>query len=107
MSRVMTLPAFSNRQFKLAHHVLATKAAMMMGRQFEENDWAEAYCHARGIPNTGWSNLDIDIMHDGVGVEHKQLKKKSNKSLLEYCGERLMHPSATRSIRVGIITPKK
>jgi len=57
-------------------------------------------CAAKNIPNTGWSNLDIDIMHNGLGVEQKMLCKPSKKSISEYCGTRQMHPSATRSIRI-------
>ena len=42
----------------------------MMGRKLEEGDWAEVYCRAKGLPNQGWSNLNIDVMHEGLGVEH-------------------------------------
>ncbi len=72
----------------------------MMGRKFEEGDWSQVYCAAKGIPERGWSNLQIDVIHKQLGVEHKMLCVKSDKSIKEYCGTTLMHPSATRSIRI-------
>lgn len=99
MKRPKTLPAFTQDQFSKAKRLLAARVAHMMGRKFEEDDWAYVYCTAKNIPHRGWSNLNIDIMHDGLGVEHKMLKK-SNKPLRDLCGSSLMHPSATRSIRV-------
>jgi hypothetical protein len=103
MKRPKTLPVFTNDEYEKMHHLLATKVAIMMGRKFEEDDWADVYCRAKGIPNTGWSNLAIDIMHQGLGVEHKQLKVKSNRNIQTHCGERKMHPSLTRSIRIPSI----
>ena len=73
---------------------------MMMGRKFEEDDWAQVYTEAKNIPHQGWSNLNIDIMYQGLGVEHKMLRVASNISLNTYCGQRIMHPALTRSIRV-------
>lgn len=84
----------------MAHMLLASKVATMMGRKFEEGDWAYVYCNAKGIPVRGWSNLNIDVMHQGFGVEHKMLCVRSDKSIKEYCGTSLMHPAATRSIRI-------
>lgn len=71
----------------------------MMRRKFEEDDWAHVYCHAKKIPKRGWSNLNIDVMHQGLGVEHKMLRS-AKADLKELYGTSLMHPSATRSIRV-------
>lgn len=71
-----------------------------MGRKLEEGDWAEVYCRAKDIPNRGWSNLSIDVIHEGLGVEHKMLCYRSNTSIAQACGETLMHPAATRSIRI-------
>lgn len=99
MIRPKTLPAFTPKQYDRVKVLLAARVAHMMGRKFEEDDWAYIYCTAKAIPHTGWSNLDIDIMHEGLGVEHKMLKK-SNKLLKGFCGSTLMHPSATRSIRI-------
>jgi len=99
MKRPKTLPTFTPEQYERAKHLLASRVAHMMGRKFEEDDWAYVYCTAKNIPRTGWSNLNIDIMHDGLGVEHKMLKK-SNKPLKDLCGSSLMHPAATRSIRI-------
>ena len=72
----------------------------MMGRKLEEDDWEQAYCSAKGIPNKGWSNLNLDIVHDGLGIEHKMLRPGGDKPVKEVFGSRLMHPSATRSIRI-------
>lgn len=72
----------------------------MMGRKLEEGDWSSVYCRSKGIPDRGWSNLNIDVMYKGLGVEHKMLGVKSDKPIQSVCGMRLMHPSATRSIRI-------
>ena len=72
----------------------------MMGRKFEEGDWSYVYQTAKGFPPSGWSNLNIDIMHGSLGVEHKMLCVRSDKSIKEHCGMSLMHPAATRSIRI-------
>lgn len=88
------------RQRIRVHALLAAKVAYMMGRKFEEGDWAEVYCKAKGIPVRGWSNLNIDIMHEGLGVEHKMLCYRSDADLAEAFGQTFMHPAATRSIRV-------
>ena len=95
-----TLPAFTSSQRDIVHRLLAAKVARMMGRKLEEADWADVYCHAKGIPIRGWSNLNIDVMHAGLGVEHKMLCYRSNANIAQACGETLMHPAATRSIRV-------
>jgi hypothetical protein len=95
-----TLPAFSADEQAIAHTLLASRVASMMGRKFEEGDWASVYHATKGIPNRGWSNLNIDVMHAGLGIEHKMLCVQSNKSLKEHCGTALMHPAATRSIRI-------
>ncbi|MGH3088826.1 MAG: hypothetical protein ACRDSJ_16085 [Rubrobacteraceae bacterium] len=100
MRRPATLFAFSEEERKRAHALLGTLVASMMGRKLEEEDWAEVYCKAKNIPLRGWSNLDIDVVNENLGVEHKMLKRKSNVDLIGFCGETLMHPSATRSIRV-------
>lgn len=94
------MPAFSPEEREQVQKLLATHVAYMMGRKLEEGDWAEVYCRAKGIPNKGWSNLKLDIMHEGLGVEHKMLCYRSGISLADACGKTLMHPSATRSIRV-------
>ncbi len=96
-----TLPAFTPEQKDHAKRLLATCVAKMMGRKFEEGDWASVYCQAKGIPETGWSNLHIDVMHQGLGVEHKMLCVGGDKPLMSTAGTSLMHPSATRSIRVA------
>ena len=45
----------------------------MMGCKLEEEDWNRVYCEAKGIPHSGWSNLNIDVIHAGLGVEQKLL----------------------------------
>ena len=100
MRRPKTLAAFTPEQKAVAHSLLAIKVAYMMGRKLEEGDWAEVYCRAKGIPVTGWSNLNIDVVHDLLGVEHKMLCFRSKPDLREACGTTLMHPAATRSIRI-------
>jgi hypothetical protein len=100
VKRPKSLPAFSGAQKSRAHLLLATRVAYMMGRKLEEADWSSAYCRAKGIPERGWSNLSIDVMYQGLGVEHKMLCVRSDRPIRSYCGERLMHPSATRAIRL-------
>lgn len=100
MAKIKTLPAFTPEQQEKVHALLAAKVAYMMGRKFEEGDWAEVYCRAKGIPVAGWSNLNIDVMHNGLGLEHKMLCYRSNADLAEAHGRTLMHPALTRSIRI-------
>lgn len=100
MPTIKTLSAFTPSQRDTAHGLLAAKVARMMGRKFEEGDWADVYCRAKNIPNRGWSNLNIDVTHEGLGVEHKMLCYRSDANIARACGETLMHPAATRSIRI-------
>src|SRR3954452_17528968 len=100
MRRPKTLPAFTADQRVAVHRLLAAGVAFMMGRKFEEGDWADVYSTAKRIPNRGWSTLNIDVMHGGLGVEHKMLRSAAEEKLKDLCGTRLMHPAATRSIRV-------
>lgn len=100
MPKPKTLRAFSDEERNRVHTLLGIKVAHMMGRKLEEDDWASIYCKAKNIPNKGWSNLNIDIMHGNLGLEHKMLCVRSKPALGEVCGTTLMHPSATRSIRV-------
>ena len=51
--------------------LLAAKVASMMGRKLEEGDWKEVYCKAKNIPDSGWSNLQIDVNYRGLGIEIK------------------------------------
>lgn len=104
MRRPKTLSAFTDPEKALAHTLLATRVAFMMGRKFEEDDWAEVYCRSKGIEKRGWSNLDIDVVHDLLGVEHKMMKVESSGDIVDSCGQSKMHPAATRSIRVPAIT---
>lgn len=98
--RQPTLQAFTESEREKLHILLAAKVALMMGRSFEEQDWTEIYCAAKGIPYQDWSNLNLDINYNGLGVEQKKLGRKSNKPITEWCGTAQMHPAETRSIRV-------
>lgn len=95
-----TLACFDSEERARAHELLAIRVAHMMGRKFEEGDWSYVYCRAKGIPEGGWSNLSIDVMHGNLGVEQKMLCYRSNASVAQACGTTLMHPAATRSIRI-------
>jgi len=74
----------------------------MMGRKFEENDWARVYCAAKGIPLGLWSNLNIDISYGNLGVEHKMISRKIDRPIMDACGTPIMHPAGTRSIRIPV-----
>jgi len=105
MQKMITLPVFSAEEAKRAKVFLATQAAVMMGRKLEEGDWGHIYCKEKGIPGSGWSNLHIDVNYRGLGVEHKLLRcpQLNGRPLKSVCGTTLMHPSATRSIRIDDI----
>ncbi len=53
MRQPLTLPAFTPDQRVTVHRLLAARVAFMMGRKFEEGDWADVYSTAKGIPNRG------------------------------------------------------
>ncbi len=97
-----TLRAFTTEERTRAHRLLAATVARMSGRKLEEGDWSKVYCGAKKIPEAGWSNLEIDINFNGLGVEHKMVCAKSNKAIADCCGTRVMHPAATRSIRIPV-----
>jgi hypothetical protein len=97
-----TLKAFTEDEARRAKLSLATQVAAMMGRKLEEGDWTKVYCDAKKIPDGGWSNLHIDVNHKGLGLEMKLLRisQLNGKPLKSVCGTTLMHPAATRSIRI-------
>ena len=94
----VTLKAFSKNEYKKAKIYLATQVAHMMGRKLEEDDWNKVYCMAKGIPYTGWSNLNIDVIHQGLGLEQKILRVSGlrGRAIKSVCGTTMMHPAATR-----------
>lgn len=96
------LEAFTEAEKELAKRWLATQVASMMGRKLEEGDWSRVYCLAKNIPEGGWSNLHIDINYQGLGLEMKLLRIPGlrDKPIKSVCGTTLMHPAATRSIRI-------
>lgn len=96
------LQAFTEREMELAKRWLATQVASMMGRKMEEGDWSRVYCLAKNIPDGGWSNLHIDVNYRGLGLEMKLLRIAGlrDRSIKYVCGTTLMHPAATRSIRI-------
>lgn len=97
-----TLAALTIEEGRRAKLLLAAKVASMMGRKLEEGDWKEVYCKAKNIPDSGWSNLQIDVNYRGLGVEIKMLRitQLGSKSIRDVCGTSRMHPAATRSIRI-------
>jgi hypothetical protein len=96
--KLPTLPLeLSNEEKNRIKRLLASKVVGMFGRKLEEADWTEVYCKGRGIPNQGWSNLRLDVMIPGLGLEIKMLSVK-DVPIVNQCGTSLMHPSATRSI---------
>jgi hypothetical protein len=97
---VKTLSVFNEEEKNLATDILSAKVSTMLGRKMEEDDWDFVYCHTKNIPRSAWSNLQIDIIHDGIGVEHKMLRVKKSGSILNECGTTKMHPAGTRSIRI-------
>lgn len=94
------LKAFSKREFEHARELLSAKVATMIGRKMEEGDWDFVYCNAKRIPHSAWSNLHIDINHEGLGVEHKMMRITRSGSILGECGTTKMHPAGTRAIRI-------
>src|SRR5437867_2165249 len=100
MHKPKILAAFTNEEKESVHKLLAIKVAHMMGRKLEEGDWASVYCKAKGIVEKGWSNLEIDIVYNNIGLEHKMLCYRSKLDLSNAYGTTLMHPSLTRSIRI-------
>jgi len=99
---MQALNAFTEKQAETAKFLLAGQVAMMMGRKLEEGDWSKVYCIAKGIPDAGWSNLHIDVNFNGLGLEMKLLRVAglNGRPLKSVCGTSLMHPAATRSIRI-------
>ncbi len=97
-----TLKAFSAEECEMAKLHLATQVAHMMGRKLEEDDWNKVYCAAKDIPYAGWSNLNIDVNYGGLGVEQKLLRCSQlyGRPIKAVCGTTMMHPAATRSIRI-------
>ena len=97
-----TLTVFTGQQRRMAKRLLAGKVASMQGRKLEEDDWSEVYCKSKNIPLRQWSNLNIDIEFQGLGVELKMLRVPATggKTITDFCGTTRMHPSSTRSIRI-------
>jgi hypothetical protein len=94
------LETFSPEEVDRIRALMAAQVIGMRGRTLEEGDWTSVYCDAKGIPQRGWSNLDIDVVaNSGLGVEHKQLGT-GVKSPTTKCGGRAMHPAMTRQIDI-------
>jgi hypothetical protein len=96
----VTLPVFDKEQFRRAKIFLATRVSEMMGRKLEEGDWAQVYCAAKGIPHSGWSNTDIDVIFGNLGVEQKAMCRPATQAIKDSCGTTIMHPAGTRAIRI-------
>ena len=95
------LPVFDLEQNEHVRALLVKLTSEMQGRKLEEGDWTDLYCKVLGISNSGWSNLHLDVMIPGLGIEQKMLRDTGSGSLLQLCGQTKMHPSATRSIRIS------
>lgn len=93
-----TVAAFSEAERQRAYKLIASKVATMGGRKLEEDDWNSVYLQAKQIPGSGWSNTDLDINHEGLGVESKLKKSTRQGGVLSYCGETVMHPAGTRAV---------
>lgn len=94
------LPAFTAAEVRRTRRLLAAHVAYMMGRKLEEADWSDVYCAAKGIPQQGWSNLNLDVMHGPLGLELKMLGRPATVPITRDCGTTLMHPALTRAIRI-------
>jgi len=101
MPKHQSLAVFDSSEFHSVRELLAAKVAYMMGRKFEEGDWAEVYCAAKNIRIPDWSNLHVDIEVPGLALEQKMLKKEDSRSVREYAGTWLMHPSLTRQVSLS------
>ena len=94
----MTLSSFSQDEYQAAKKYLASRVAYMMGRKFEEGDWAHVYCRARNISLPDWSNLHADIVIPGLSLEHKMIRCSETQAIKEHCGTDMMHPALTRRV---------
>lgn len=94
------LPVFENAELTRLKLLLASRVTSIMSRTFEATDWSWVYRNSKGIPDTGCNDLSIDVLHEGLGVEHKMLCVRSGRPIKDCCGTTLMHPAATRSIRI-------
>ncbi len=102
------LEAFTEKEYFLANQLLCAKVATMLGRKMEEGDWDFVYCNSKRIPQSKWSNLNIDINFNGLGVEHKMLRVTKDGPIKRICGTTMMHPAGTRSIRIpNILDPNE
>jgi hypothetical protein len=66
------------------------------GGKMEEGYWSYIYHTIRNAPISSWSNLPMrDFLYEGLGVEMKLLQRQSP---LKASRQRIMHPSATRTL---------
>lgn len=91
--------AFTTDEAAIAERELAGLGNLLRQAKgpFEEYHWRPIYCKAKGIEGGGtWSNLAFnDLLHQGLGIEWKVLKRPSPKADQ---GRMLMHPAATRKL---------
>lgn len=93
-----TVAAFTDTEHQRAYKLLASKVATMGGRKLEEDDWNSVYLQTKRFPESGWSNTDLDINHEGLGVESKLLKSTRKGGVSSYFGDTIMHPAGTRAV---------
>ena len=70
-SQSKTVAAFTKTESVRPKLLLTAKVARMMGRKMEEDDWISVYCKGNQIPESSWSNLNIDVMHLAIDVNRK------------------------------------
>ena len=98
--RLKTLPVFPDAELYKADELFSAGVAAIGVDPFPLSSWSKVYCAAKNIPAGVWSNLSIDVMHGHLGVEHKMLCLRSDRSIRSACGTIQMHPAGTRAIRI-------
>jgi hypothetical protein len=98
-----TVQAFTSTEYQDAKLLLAAQVARMDGRKLEEGDWQSVYCAAKGIQDSGWSNLKSDVESGSLGIESKLFccGRLRRQSITSMCGKSKMHPSATRAVELN------
>lgn len=74
------------------------------GRKLEEGDWTEVYCAAVGVEDTGWSNLEIDVIgkiNDVPRAIEMKMLGLGDDPVVDALGSWKMHPAATRRVTLN------
>jgi len=51
------IQAFDTDEVLMATAEVNKLVRSLQGRKLEEGDWTSLYCHVKGVPEMGWSNL--------------------------------------------------